>query len=75
MNAMLCSDENPVATAATLPGLLAPMRAAHAAKTPDYAQRVDDLKRMRAAFKARLPALVDAVSADFGMRSRTCAAG
>jgi coniferyl-aldehyde dehydrogenase len=49
---------------------LAKQRAAHAARTPDYAQRIDDLVRLRSAFKARLPAFVDAMSADFGRRSR-----
>ncbi|HET9482432.1 MAG TPA: aldehyde dehydrogenase family protein, partial [Xanthomonadales bacterium] len=53
-----------------LAGLLARQRAAHAANPPDYAQRIDDLKRLRAAFKAALPSLVEAVAADFGRRSR-----
>jgi len=46
------------------------LRAAHAVKIPDYAQRCADLKRLRAAFKAGLPAMVDALQADFGLRSR-----
>ena len=37
---------------------------------PDYAQRIGDLKRLRAAFKARLDEFVAAMSADFGRRSR-----
>ncbi len=65
MNAQLAPPPMP-----DLAGLLARQRASHAANPPDYAQRIDDLKRLRAAFKARLPALVDAVSADFGRRSR-----
>ena len=45
------------------------LRAAWIAKRPDYAQRRDDLLRLRAAFKARLAAMTAAVSADFGHRS------
>ena len=39
-------------------------------RKPDYAQRRDDLTRLRAAFKARLDAMADAVSEDFGGRSK-----
>ncbi len=46
------------------------LRAAWQARKPDYAQRRDDLKRLRAAVKARLEEMVDAISADFGGRSR-----
>jgi coniferyl-aldehyde dehydrogenase len=46
------------------------LRAAQAAKVPDRAQRLDDLDRLRAAFKAGLPAMCEAISADFGHRSR-----
>jgi coniferyl-aldehyde dehydrogenase len=45
------------------------LRAAWNAKRPDYAQRRDDLLRLRAAVKARLGAMTAAVSADFGHRS------
>jgi coniferyl-aldehyde dehydrogenase len=46
------------------------MRAAHAARVPDYEQRMSDLARLREAFKARLPDFVAAMDADFGRRSR-----
>jgi len=39
-------------------------------RVPDYAQRMDDLARLRIAFKARLERFADAVSADFGHRPR-----
>lgn len=57
-------------TPADLQAQLARLRMAHQRRPPDYAQRVADLKRLRAAFKARLDALVEAMSADFGRRSR-----
>ncbi len=50
--------------------LLARLRAAHASKVPDYAQRVGDLKRLRAAFARHLQDFAAAMSADFGHRSR-----
>jgi len=53
-----------------LRALLAAQREAHAQHTPDYAQRMDDLRRLRAAFKARFDDLATAMSADFGHRSR-----
>src|SRR5690606_34245077 len=37
---------------------------------PDLGQRLDDLARLRAALKARLPEMADALAADFGHRSR-----
>ncbi len=46
------------------------LRAAWQARKPDYAQRRDDLTRLRAAFKARLDAMAAAIDADFGGRSR-----
>lgn len=49
---------------------LARIRAAHAARVPDYEQRMADLGRLRDAFKARLPDFVAAMDADFGRRSR-----
>ena len=55
---------------ADLAPTLARLRAAQAAHVPDYARRIDDLVRLRAAFKARLEEMNAAVSADFGHRSR-----
>lgn len=56
------------------PDLLTPMlqrqRLAHARRVPDHAQRVADLKRLRAAVKRRAEDIVAAVAADFGRRSR-----
>jgi coniferyl-aldehyde dehydrogenase len=49
---------------------LARLRAAQQRQPPDYAQRMDDLARLRAALKARLDDFVAAMSADFGRRSR-----
>jgi coniferyl-aldehyde dehydrogenase len=68
MNAQL----KPVATPSpdALAGLLARQRAAHAARVPDLTQRLDDLARLRTAFKALLPRFADAMSADFGRRSK-----
>ncbi len=40
------------------------------ARKPDFAQRRDDLERLRAAFKDRLDAMASAISEDFGGRSR-----
>lgn len=57
-------------TPAELRALLARQREAWHARTPDYAQRMDDLARLRAAFKARLEEFAAAMSADFGRRSR-----
>ena len=54
----------------SLRALLAAQRAAHAQHTPDYAQRMDDLRRLRSAFKTRFDDLATAMSADFGHRSR-----
>lgn len=56
--------------AAELNGQLARLRAAQQRRVPDYAQRMDDLRRLRAAVKSRLDDLADAMSADFGRRSR-----
>ena len=50
--------------------LLQAQRAAWHARTPGYAQRMDDLARLRRAFKARLEDFVRAVSDDFGHRPR-----
>src|SRR6187431_1051822 len=66
MNAQIRPDIPPQVLQETL----ARLRAAHQRETPGYAQRIDDLKRLRAAFKARLESFASAVSADFGRRSR-----
>ncbi|MCA0392674.1 MAG: coniferyl aldehyde dehydrogenase [Proteobacteria bacterium] len=55
---------------ATLADTLARLRAAWQAGKPGFAQRRDDLLRLREALKRRLPEMADAVSADFGHRSR-----
>lgn len=39
-------------------------------RRPDYAQRHDDLRRLRSAYKARLDDMAEAISADFGHRSK-----
>ncbi|GMU43740.1 MAG: coniferyl aldehyde dehydrogenase [Xanthomonadales bacterium] len=56
------------------PDLLTPLlqrqRLAHARRVPDHAQRVADLKRLRAAVKKRAEDIVAAVATDFGRRSR-----
>lgn len=46
------------------------LRRAQAARTPDHAQRRDDLRRLRQVFRARMDEMVAAISADFGGRSR-----
>ena len=46
------------------------LRDAHRRHTPDYAQRRDDLQRLRAVFRAHLAQFAAAMSADFGRRSR-----
>ncbi|MBN8886085.1 MAG: coniferyl aldehyde dehydrogenase [Rudaea sp.] len=59
-----------------LAATLARLRAAQQAQTPSYTQRMDDLKRLRSAFKARFDALAGAMNADFGRRSKhECALG
>ena len=54
----------------SLAHLLQRQRAAWRVRTPDYAQRIDDLARLRGAFKARLDDFVGAVNDDFGRRPR-----
>ncbi|MBB6466577.1 coniferyl-aldehyde dehydrogenase [Aminobacter lissarensis] len=46
------------------------LRAAWLETRPAYAQRVQDLKRLQRAFTVRLDEMVEAISADFGHRSR-----
>ena len=53
-----------------LGALLQSQRDAWRAGTPDYAQRMEDMARLRAAFKARLEEFAKTVSADFGRRPR-----
>lgn len=48
---------------------LARLRTAWQADKPDYAQRRDDLQRLRQAVKSRLDEMARTVSADFGHRS------
>lgn len=54
---------------AALPALLHALRSAWQANRPSLDQRRDDLQRLRAALKARLPQMAEAISADFGHRS------
>jgi coniferyl-aldehyde dehydrogenase len=49
--------------------VLAHLRDAWDARKPDYAQRRDDLQRLRRAFAAAVPAMDAAIRADFGHRS------
>ena len=53
-----------------LAGLLQRQREAHSRRMPDYTQRIDDLKRLRAVVKRRSEEIVTAIGADFGRRSR-----
>ncbi|MFT3763860.1 MAG: coniferyl aldehyde dehydrogenase [Pseudoxanthomonas sp.] len=46
------------------------LRAAWQADKPGYAQRMDDLQRLRDALRRRLPEMTGVVSADFGHRSK-----
>ena len=55
---------------AGLNDLLQRQRVAWRGCTPDHAQRMNDLARLRAAFKVRLEDFAGAVDADFGRRPR-----
>ena len=57
-------------TPTDLNATLARLRAAQQRNVPTYRQRMDDLKRLRVAFKARSDEFAAAMSADFGRRSR-----
>jgi len=46
------------------------LRTAWLETRPAYAQRIDDLKRLRRAFTESMDEMVEAISADFGHRSR-----
>lgn len=54
---------------ATPAALLVRQRAAQGLHVADYAERMADLRRLRAAFKARLNDFAAAMAADFGQRS------
>jgi len=56
--------------AAALAATLDRVRAAWMRQRPGYAQRRDDLRRLRAAFKARIDEMSAAIAADFGHRSQ-----
>jgi coniferyl-aldehyde dehydrogenase len=60
------SAETPIADLAPT---LQRLRSAWQAHKPDYAQRRDDLQRLRDALKRRMDEMVAAISADFGHRS------
>jgi coniferyl-aldehyde dehydrogenase len=69
MNAQL--QPVPTTTPQTLAETLGRLKAARRnLPPPSYAQRRDDLKRLRAAFQSRLDVMNTAVQADFGHRSR-----
>jgi len=71
MNAQLQPVPTTTTTTQTLADTLARLKTARRdLPPPDYLQRRDDLKRLRAAFKSRIEAMNDALSADFGHRSR-----
>ncbi len=63
-------ENTAVSTAAELAPTLSRLRDSWQARKPDYAQRRDDLQHLRGAFKARLDGMADAISEDFGGRSR-----
>ncbi len=53
-----------------LSSTLARLRAGWQSRRPDYAQRRDDLQRLRDVLKRRLEEMADVVASDFGHRSR-----
>jgi coniferyl-aldehyde dehydrogenase len=57
-------------TPTDLNATLARLKRAQQSNVPTYRQRMDDLKRLRIAFKARSEEFAAAMSADFGRRSR-----
>jgi NAD-dependent aldehyde dehydrogenases len=61
---------DPPTPVAELAPTLQRLRGAWQARRPDYTQRRDDLRRLRAALKARLPRMAEAIAADFGHRPR-----
>jgi len=52
-----------------LPSILHTLRTASQAHRPSLEQRRNDLQRLRAALKSRLPEMAEAIAADFGHRS------
>lgn len=66
----MAEGSTPDSTALDLKSLLASLREAQARQVPDYQQRADDLKRLRAAVASQAESLAAAVDADFGGRSR-----
>ena len=64
------SGLNETASEVDLDALLAMMRAAWTKNTPSYAQRMSDLERLRAGVLKHKDAICEAVSADFGRRSK-----
>jgi len=63
-------QREPVTTVDALAPALQALREAWQAQPPGYEQRRDDLRRLRAALKRRLPEMAEAISADFGHRSQ-----
>ena len=70
MNILGRMENTEVITVAELTPTLSRLRDSWQARKPDYAQRRDDLKRLRDVFKSRLEAMASAISEDFGGRSR-----
>jgi coniferyl-aldehyde dehydrogenase len=68
MNAQL-KPSAPSAEAVDLGSLLHAQQGAQKAHTSSYVERIADLRRLRTAFKARLPEFVAAIAEDFGQRS------
>lgn len=62
-------QQEPVTAVDGLRPALRQLREAWQAHPPGYEQRRDDLRRLRAALKRRLPEMAGAVAADFGHRS------
>jgi len=61
--------DHPHTDTAALPAILHTLRTAWQANRPSLEQRRSDLQRLRAALKARLPQMAEAIAADFGHRS------
>jgi coniferyl-aldehyde dehydrogenase len=63
-------DQPPATPIADLEPTQVRLHAAWQAAKPDFGQRRDDLRRLRATLKARLQPMADAIAADYGHRSR-----
>jgi len=61
--------DHPSTDTAALQAILHTLRHAWQANRPSLDQRRSDLQRLRAALKARLPQMAEAIAADFGHRS------